>query len=93
MEKYKNGQKFYFKLESFAKSKLLNTFKSFEDDQEEGNTIKKQSVLKLLDTTSNSTKKFYHRWMRITKKDITLMQVKGVLNWMESLHNETASLF
>lgn len=63
------------------------------DDKEEGNAIKKQSVLKLFDATSNGMKKLYNRWIRITKRDMTLKQVTSMMNWMDSLHTQTSQMF
>ena len=93
MEKYKNAQKFYFKLEKFSKCTMETTFKCFETNKEEGNTIKKQSVIQLLDMTSNGVKKLYNRWMRITKRDITIKQVSSMMNWLDSLNEETSHAF
>lgn len=47
MSKFKKYQKFYFDMESFYKKRLKTVHMAFTDSQDDGNLMKKQSILKL----------------------------------------------
>ena len=65
--KYKDFQKSYFKLEEFFKSRLKLVHSIFTETSEDGNLMKKQSILKLFEMTSLGIRRFYNRWTRMTK--------------------------
>lgn len=93
MEKYKKGQKFYFKLEALVKGKLKSANNQFVNDKEEGGVVKKQSVIKLLDITSNGVRRYYNRWETITRRDLTLKQATHVMSSIEIMHQNLANTF
>lgn len=68
MAKYRKGQKFFFKLEHLIKNKITEVNSMFKEQYEEGNSIKKQSVLQLLDLTSTGIRRYYNRWDKSTKR-------------------------
>lgn len=75
MGKFKKYQKFYFSMESFYKNRLKEVHSCFATGQDDGNLMKKQSILKLFEMTSLGIRRFYNRWTRLTKEKHTLMQV------------------
>lgn len=85
MGKFKKYQKFYFDLESFYKRRLKTVHSAFADSQDDGNLMKKQSILKLFEMTSLGIRRFYNRWTRLTKERHTLMQVHKTFKTFESV--------
>jgi hypothetical protein len=65
--KYKNYQKFYFNLEAFYKNRIKKVNDVFKEYSEDGNLMKKQSILKLFEMTSLGIRRFYNRWTRFTR--------------------------
>ena len=49
--------------------------------------MKKQSVLQLLDITSSGIRKFYNRWIRITKRDHTLKQAYSMMHSLDAMNS------
>lgn len=79
MGKFKKYQRFYFDLEGFYKKRLRTVHNTFSEGHDDGNLMKKQSILKLFEMTSLGIRRFYNRWTRLTKEKHTLMQVHNTL--------------
>lgn len=73
--KYKKYQKLYFQLESLRRARLTTVQACFKDEQADGNTMKKQSILRILDVTSLGIRKLYSRWEKLTKRKKMLLTV------------------
>ena len=93
MEKYKKGQKFFFRLEGMMKKKLKEAHNEFLESTDEGSTIKKQAVIKLLDITSNGMRRYYNRWDNTTKRDKTLQQANNLFHSLETMHSCVSNTF
>lgn len=61
-ERYKKGQKFFNKLESFQRSRISLIYQSYKKNYDDANMFKKQAILQLFDVTSTGIRKFYRRW-------------------------------
>ena len=62
------GYKFEKNILAFFLKTLKVTFEPFKAQLEDAQAIKKRAVVQLINTTMNSRKRFYNRWLRITEK-------------------------
>ena len=62
------GYKFEKNILAFVLKTLKVTFEPFKAQLEDAQAIKKRAVVQLINTTMNSRKRFYNRWLRITEK-------------------------
>lgn len=93
MGKYKNYQKFYFKLENFFKDRLKFAHNAFSGISDDANLMKKQSILKLFEMTSLGIRRYYNRWTRLTKEKHILMTVNWALRAFESAEGAIANQY
>jgi len=91
--KFKKYQRFFFDLENFYKGRLKEAHGKFTDIQDDGNLMKKQSILKLFEMTSLGIRRFYNRWTRFTKEKHTLLQVNRTMHAFESVEGAIANQY
>ena len=63
---YERANKFEKGLSSFAEKVLRQSFSSFKSEFDEGQGLKKRSVIQMINTTSGGQKRMYTRWSAIT---------------------------
>ena len=63
---YERANKFEKGLSAFADKILRKSFSSFKSEFDEGQGLKKRSVIQMINTTSGGQKRMYTRWSAIT---------------------------
>ena len=63
---YERANKFEKGLSAFADKILRKSFLSFKSEFDEGQALKKRSVIQMINTTSGGQKRMYTRWSAIT---------------------------
>ena len=72
------GYKFEKNILAFILKTLKVSFEPFKAHNEDAQTVKKRAVVQLINTTMNSRKKFYNRWLRITEKQRLIKECRLV---------------
>ena len=91
--KYKTYQKFYFRMEKFFKDRLKDVHSTFTETSDNGNLMKKQSILKLFEMTSLGIRRYYNRWTRLTKEKHILSSVNATFKALESAESALATQY
>ena len=66
MEAYGRASKFERGLSAFVERITRQSFGSFKTEFDDGQALKKRSVLQLINTTQGGQKRMYNRWVSIT---------------------------
>ena len=86
MEAYGRASKFERGLSTFVERITRQSFNSFRNSFEEGQAMKKRSVLTLINTTAGGQKKLFNRWVSITERTKLMNECKEVANIFASLN-------
>ena len=76
MEAYGKASKFERGLSTFVERITRQTFGAFKTNFDDGQAMKKRSVLQLINTTQGGQKKLYNRWVSITERTKLMNECK-----------------
>ena len=79
------ASKFEKGLNDFVVRMLRRSFNSFKNEIDEGQSMKKRSVIQLINTTMNGQKKMFDRWFRISERSKLMNECKEVSNMFQTL--------
>ena len=74
------GYKFEKNILAFVLKAIKLSFETFKTQRDDAQVIKKRAVMQLINTTTNSRKRFYSRWLRMTEKQRLINECKRVNN-------------
>lgn len=87
----RKAQKLFFVLRSIANSSLMQAFRPIKEENELAELKKKRAILQLFDTTSSGIRKFYGKWLTLTKKHRLLTMCKLTHNFLQELTHVAVS--
>ena len=83
---YEKANKFEKGLSAFATKILRQSFAGFKYEFDEGQAVKKRSVVQMINTTAGGQKKMYNRWLNITEKTRLMNECRLVSNIFSSVN-------
>ena len=92
METYGRASKFERGLSAFVERITKRAFDGFKNTYDDGQAMKKRSVLQLINVTHGGQKKLYNRWVSITERTKLMNECKEVSSVFASLNNVVKSV-